>query len=64
MGTLLTTGKFAISNIMANLPIRMTKDKFSDYVTKGLGIIGALLFSKAPWKNKEIENFNDEEEVA
>ena len=30
----------------------------------GLGIIGALLFSKAPWKNKEIENFNDEEEVA
>ena len=28
-------GKFAISNIMANLPIRMTKDKFSDYVTKG-----------------------------
>ena len=32
-------GKFAISNIMANLPIRMTKDKFSDYVTKGLGIL-------------------------
>ena len=30
----------------------------------GLGIIGALLFSKAPWKNKEIENFNDEEEGA
>ena len=28
----------------------------------GLGIIGALLFSKLPWKNKEIESFNDDDE--
>ena len=26
----------------------------------GLGIIGALLFSRRPWNNKEIENFKDE----
>ena len=28
----------------------------------GLGIIGALLFSRRPWNNKAIENFKDEDE--
>lgn len=43
-------GRFALSNIMASLPIRMTKNKFFDYVAKGMEILIANLppaFAKA-----------------
>ena len=30
----------------------------------GIGIIGALLVSKMPWKNKDITGFDNESEVA